>query len=97
MQILQMPANTDIVALDKTPLLGGEGREGIANIETPAVGVMLEGHNGVDLPAAGDSGWFTVFTGTADSPNVNLIADLPRWIRRGAAGGTASITLEGTP
>ena len=93
---IAMPADTSIVSLGKSPLLGGQGRNGFAHIVTPAAGVMLQGHDqgGNVAPAAGDAGWYTLLTTTTTSAKLQEIV-LPRWIRRGAAGGTDPITIEG--
>lgn len=93
---IAMPADTSIVSLGKTPLLGGQGRNGFAHVATPAAGVMLQGHDapGNSAPASGDAGWYTLLTMTTTSAKIQEIV-LPRWIRRGAAGGTDPITIEG--
>ncbi len=93
-------AGSAIVALDKTPLLGGEGREGLAHLgENAAVttGVLLQGHPGLAsgaTPAAGDAGWVTLLSATATQGAVAEIADLPKFVKLGAAA-TDPITLEG--
>jgi len=93
---ITMPADTTIVSLGKTPLLGGQGRNGIAHIATPAAGVMLQGNDkgGNTAPASDDAGWYTLLTTATTSANQQEIV-LPRWIRRGAAGGTDPIVIEG--
>ncbi|KIQ21551.1 hypothetical protein [Xanthomonas campestris] len=98
--IKSLPTGSVIVALDTTPLLGGQGREGIANLGANAsvtAGVLLQGHampaDG-STPAAGSSGWFTLLSGVANQLPVIEIADLPDFIRTGAAA-TAPIILEG--
>ena len=93
---ITLPADTSIVSLGKTPLLGGQGRNGIAHIGVPAAGVMLQGHDlgGNTAPASGDAGWYTLLTTATTSAKVQEIV-LPRWIRRGAAGGTDPIVIEG--
>lgn len=93
---LPLPADTSIVSLGKTPLLGGQGRNGIAHVAVPAAGVMLQGHDSGSstAPASGDAGWYNLLTTTTTSAKVLEIV-LPRWIRRGAAGGTDPITIEG--
>lgn len=95
-QTITMPADTSIVSLGNTPLQGGQGRNGFVNITTPAAGVMLEGNNapGNTAPAAGDANWYSLGTMATTSPKRQEIV-LPRWIRRGAAGGTDTITIEG--
>ncbi|WP_333627815.1 hypothetical protein [Stenotrophomonas cyclobalanopsidis] len=95
-----LPTGGTIVALDVTPLLGGQGREGLANLgenATVTTGVLLEGH--AVLPTGGvpeedSDGWYTVLSGAADQAPVVEIADLPDFIRTGAAA-TAPIVLEG--
>lgn len=95
-QTIQMPADTTIVSLNITPLQGGWGRNGKAYIKTPAAGVMLQGNDTLTgtAPLAGDAGWYNLLTTTATSNTVQEIV-LPRYIRRGAAGGTDPITIEG--
>jgi hypothetical protein len=95
-QTITLPADTSIVSLGKTPYLGGQGRNGKAHIAVPAAGVMLQGHDqgGNVAPAAGDAGWYNLLTTATTSAKVQEIV-LPRWIRRGAAGGTDPITIEG--
>ena len=91
---------TNIVALKKTPLLGGEGREGLAHLGGNASvtsGVLLQGHPGLAsgaTPAAGDAGWVTLLSGAANLGPVVEIADLPKFIKLGAAA-TGPVTLEG--
>lgn len=95
-----LPTGGTIVKLNKTPLLGGWGREGLANLgDNTAVttGVLLQGHEAPadgSTPAAGSSGWFTLLSAAANLAPVVEIADLPDFIRTGAAA-TAPITLEG--
>lgn len=91
---------TDPILLNVTPLAGGSGREAKANLGSNtgvATGVLLEGHNGLPsngTPGSGDAGWFTVLSAPQTAPVVE-IADLPQWIRKGAATLTGPITLEG--
>ena len=98
--IKTLPTGGTIVALNVTPLLGGQGREGLANLGENAevtTGVLLEGHAVLPAggtPAAGSTGWYTVLSGAANRGPVVEIADLPDFIRTGAAA-TAPITLEG--
>lgn len=93
-------AGSEIIALDKTPLLGGEGREGLAHLgDNLAVtsGVLLQGHPGLAsgaAPATGDAGWVTLLSGTTTQGAVVEIADLPKFVKLGAAA-TGPITLEG--
>lgn len=95
-QTVPMPADTTIIGLNVSPVLGGLGRNGFANIMTPAAGVMLIGNNlpGDVAPPSNDPNWFTVLT-MATTSNPRQEITLPRWIARGAAGGSASITIEG--
>lgn len=95
-QTLIMPGDTTIVSLGHTPYLGGRGRNGKAYISAPAAGVMLQGNDtgGSVAPLAGDANWYNLLTMATTSNTVQEIT-LPRWIRRGAAGGTAAITIEG--
>lgn len=95
-QTIKMPADTTIVSLNITPLQGGQGRNGKAYIDAPAAGVMLQGNDQQvgPTPAANDAGWYDLLTTTANGAKVQEII-LPRYIRRGAAGGTGPITIEG--
>lgn len=95
-QTIQMPLDTTIVSLNVTPLQGGYGRNGIAYIPTPAAGVMLQGNDKLTsgAPLANDAGWYDLLTTTTASSDALEIV-LPRYIRRGAAGGTGPITIEG--
>lgn len=97
--IKTIPA-TGSVEMNQTPFLGGggfglgqDGRNAIVRVETPAAGVMLMGHDAIDKPADNDADWFPLLTATADQSIYEI--NLPRWIKRGAAGGTGDITLEG--
>ncbi|KRG63906.1 hypothetical protein ABB26_10015 [Stenotrophomonas humi] len=93
-------SGANIVALNKTPLLGGFGREGLAHLGANlavATGVLLQGHPGLAsgaTPAAGDPGWVTLLSATATQGAVAEIADLPKFVKLGAAA-TDPITLEG--
>ena len=93
-------AGSAIVALNKTPLLGGEGREGLAHLGGNAsvtTGVLMQGHPGLAsgaTPAAGDAGWVTLLSGAANLGPVVEVADLPKFVKLGAAA-TGPITLEG--
>ncbi|GAB3054124.1 hypothetical protein [Stenotrophomonas tumulicola] len=95
-----LPIGGTIVKLNKTPLLGGWGREGLANLganTAVATGVLLQGHEAPadgSTPGAASTGWFTLLSGAADLAPVVEIADLPDFIRTGA-DATAPITLEG--
>ncbi len=97
--IKNIPADGTIVALDTTPLLGGQGREGIAHLGDNAgtAGVILEGHAVLPdggVPEEDSEGWTALLTATADTGAVVEIADLPDFIRVGAAA-TADVSLEG--
>ncbi len=93
-------SGTNIVALDVTPLLGGEGREGLAELGanvSVTTGVLLQGHPGLAsgaIPATGDAGWVTLLSATATQGPVVEIPDLPKFVKLGAAA-TSPITLEG--
>ena len=95
-----LPTGGTIVALDTTPLLGGQGREGLANLganSSVTTGVLLQGHALLPtgaVPAADSTGWYTVLSGAANLAPVVEIADLPDFIRTGAAA-TGPIVLEG--
>lgn len=86
------------VRMDKTPLLGGSGREAKldlgANVGV-ATGVLLEGNNtNTDKGAAAPTtGWTTLLSAPQTSPIVE-IADLPAWVRSGTAL-TSSVTVVG--
>lgn len=95
-QTIQMPADTSIIELNVSPFLGGRNHNMQITVQTPAAGVMLQGNDlaGNTAPLTGDAGWYTLLTMTTTSaPKQETL--VPRWIRRGAAGGTAPITLEG--
>lgn len=89
--------------LGTTPLLGGQGREAILNLDSPVGGsgvVTIQGHPSVDkaAPAANDAGWYTVLTLDSTAALVQEIGDLPSWIRANvttAGTGTLNLTLEG--
>lgn len=95
------------VALDKTPLLGGEGREGILRIPVlPITGVFtLQGapkQPGGDAPAEGSSDWATLLTIDANAEHQYEVADLPNFIRWNTTtadgdGPDVLVYLEGTP
>lgn len=78
------------IALDKTPLLGGAGREGKYSIPVlPLTGVFtLQGapKNTADglpsrVPAEDSTEWTTLLTVNASTDRVGEIADLPDYIR----------------
>ena len=86
------------VRMDKTPLLGGAGREALVNVGANvgvASGVLLEGNNTNvgDGDAAPTTGWTTLLSAPQVSPVVQ-IDDLPAWVRSGAAL-TSQVTIEG--
>lgn len=86
------------VRMDTTPLLGGAGREAKldlgANVGV-ASGVLLEGNNtnANEGDAAPTTGWTTLLSAPQTSPVVE-IADLPAWVRSGAAL-TSPVTVIG--
>lgn len=92
------------IRLNKTPLQGGFGREGMLQIAAPiAAGatVLIQGHPSplADTPASGDSGWATIATLTSTSKLRQELVDLPYWIRVNVSvltAGTVTIDLEGT-
>lgn len=101
MNIVIVPADHSIVALDKTPLLGGQGREGIAHlgeVNANVAGVLLEGHvKPLDgsIPADESPDWYPVLTAPADGlGTVAEVYDLPDYIRLGETSDEA-INLEG--
>ena len=91
------------VRLNKTPLLGGQGREGILRLDAAVGGsgsIDIEGHasTGATAPGAADAGWAKLVTLTSASPLSQELADLPCWIRHNvktAGTGAVTITLEG--
>lgn len=93
-------SGTNIVPLNKTPLLGGQGREGLAHLgDNLAVttGVLLQGHPGLATgatPETADAGWVTLLSASATQGPVVEIPDLPKFVKLGAAA-TDPITLEG--
>lgn len=99
--IKKIAAGTAPVKMDASPFLGGGGQGGVnggaRNVlvhMTPAVGILLEGHDGLDTPDAGDTEWYPLLTGVAGDTSP-LEAPIARWVRRGPAGGAGIITLEG--
>lgn len=92
------------IRLNKTPLHGGFGREGMLQLAAaPAAGatVLIQGHPSplADTPASGDAGWYTIVTLTSTSKLRQEIADLPYWIRVNVSvstAGTITADLEGT-
>lgn len=74
------------VALDETPLLGGQGREGLLRLGSlPITSVILiEGHPATadkSTPAEDSEDWETIATLNSSSDPQQLINDLPAWIR----------------
>jgi hypothetical protein len=94
----------DPIRLDKTPLHGGYGREGILQLAAavPAgVTLLIQGHPSPlpEAPLIGDAAWYTIATLVPATKLRQEIADLPYWIRvntSAAATGTVTIDLEGT-
>ena len=91
---------TDEVAIrmDKTPLLGGAGREAKLNLGANvgvASGVLLEGNNtnANEGDAAPSTGWTTLLSAPQTAPTLQ-INDLPAWVRSGAAL-TSPVVVEG--
>lgn len=93
------------VALRKTPLLGGEGREGKYSIPTlPLTStVKVQGAPATasgGIPASNDPNWADLLTITSSSSQAGEIPDLPEYIRYSttvldADGPTVAIYLEG--
>lgn len=95
------------IQLNETPFMGGggngggtDGRNALLHFSAPVGGsgvVLIQGHDGVDQPASGDSGWFTIHTQNAAAAQTTEIR-LPRWIRLNvtvAGTGTPNVWLEG--
>lgn len=100
-QIITIPSDETAVAMDRTPHLGGHGRNAVAQLGangSVTSGVILEGHNGMPSdgePAEDDDGWFTLLSGVAGGHGPTAeIADLPHWVRSGAAA-TAPVKIQG--
>lgn len=92
------------VRLNKTPLLGGDGREAKYSIPTlPLTSVFkLQGHpsQSATEPAEADTGWADIATINATAAQAGEIADLPGWIRvnvttADADGPDVAVYLEG--
>lgn len=87
-------------AMDTTPLLGGAGREAVARLggnSAVLAGVLLQGCPKTasgDAPEAADPNWTTLLSGEAGDKATREIADLPDYVRLGAAA-TDPIVLEG--
>lgn len=100
MNILQVTSTTTGHALDQTPLLGGLGREGKADIganSAVTTGALLEGCPKTasgGAPLAADPNWAPLLSGAAGLSTTVEIADLPDYVRLGAAA-TAPIVLIG--
>ena len=92
------------IRLNKTPLHGGFGREGMLQLAAaPASGatVLIQGHPSplADTPASGSADWYTIATLTNSSKLRQEISDLPYWVRVNVSvstAGTVTIDLEGT-
>lgn len=95
----------DAIALNKTPLLGGWGREGIINIPVlPLTStVKLQGAPAAatgEAPDAASTDWADLLTITSASEQVQQIDDLPEYIRYSttvldADGPAVNLYLEG--
>lgn len=92
------------VRLNKTPLLGGQGREAKYSIPTlPITGVFkLQGHSSPEAtaPAEDDDGWTDLLTVNASAAQAGEISDLPGWIRANVTtadgdGPDVAVFLEG--
>lgn len=84
-QVVAVVSAVDIgpaIACDKTPFLGGAGREcGYSIPVLPITStVLLQGNNAIDEPAEADTGWTTILTITSASQMEGEI-ELPSWIR----------------
>jgi hypothetical protein len=92
------------IRLNRTPLHGGQGREGMLQLAAavPAgATVLIQGHPSPlsDTPASGDAAWYTIATLTNASKLRQELSDLPYWARVNvsvSAAGTVTIDLEGT-
>lgn len=97
--------NGAAIALNKTPLLGGQGREAKYSIPVlPLTStVKLQGAPATasgGVPAANDPNWADLLTITSASAQVGELADLPEFIRYSttvldADGPVVTIYLEG--
>lgn len=91
MNTLIVSSTTTGHALNATPLLGGAGREGVAHLggnSAVLAGVLLEGCPKTasgGAPEAADPNWTTLLSGEAGDKAVREIADLPDYVRLGAA------------
>lgn len=101
------PAIGAAIAMNATPFLGGggagggtDGRNALLHFSAPVGGagvVLIQGHDGIDTPASGDAGWFTIRTQNAAATTTSEIL-LPRWLRLNitvAGTGTPEVWLEG--
>lgn len=88
------------IRMNPSPFMGGEGRNAILALEAPipaSGSIVVQGHEGPDLPASNSPEWTTIVTLSPTSDRRTEIA-LPAWIRLnvGATGtGNVRITLEG--
>jgi len=97
------------VALNKTHLLGGQGKEGYLRIASalPITSTVLVQGAPTALathavPASNSTDWTTLLTLTSASPTQQIINDLPEWIRLNttvldADGPDLEIFLSTTP
>ena len=95
----------DAIPLNKTPLLGGHGREAKYSIpDLPLTAtVKLQGAPATaagGVPASNDPAWADLLTITSASPQAGELPDLPEFIRYSttvldADGPAVSIYLEG--
>ena len=112
-QLLSLAAALSITAtgiqtaqrLNKTPFLGGQGRNALLHLQAAVGGagvIKVQGHDSpsATAPASGDSGWYDVVTLNSASPLEQELQDLPAWIRLNittAGTGTITANLVGTP
>ena len=93
------------IRLNKSPLDGGQGREGMLQLAAAVPSgatVLIQGHPSPysDIPASGDAGWTTIATLTNASKLRQELSDLPYFIRVNVsvgAAGALTADLEGTP
>lgn len=107
LKLTAVVTSVDILApvrLNKTPLLGGDGREAKYSIPTlPLTGVFkLQGHPSQEAstPAEDDAGWADLLTVNASAAQAGELSDLPGWIRvnvttADADGPDVAVYLEG--
>lgn len=102
---VQTVNNGAAVALDESPLLGGQGREGLLRLPVlPLTStVLIQGHPAMadkSTPLEASTDWTTLATLTSASDQVQRIADLPDWVRYrtsvlDADGPVVNVYLEG--